>query len=103
MYSVSHRPTGASAEAECVASDAARGKCVPPKPVPVAVSEGASKLLRSECANKSVFVERECKDSVASAKSADGTILKARTDSASMALLPKKKAERERPDRGFIR
>lgn len=101
MYSVSHRPTGASAETECVAADAARGKCVPAKPAPV-VSD-PSKLLRSECANKSVAVERECKDSLVSAKSADGTVLKARTDSASLALLPKKKAERERTDRGFIR
>lgn len=111
MYSVSHRPTGASAEAACVAADAARGKCVPPKPEAVALSNGvsklpasgASKLLRSECANKSVAVERDCKDSLATAKSAEGTILKARIDSTSLALLPKKKAERERTDRGFIR
>ena len=103
MYSVSHR--AAAVEAECAASDAARGKCVPPKPAAasVPVSDGASKLLRADCANKSVVIERECRDSVTSAKSAEGTILKARTDSASMALLPKKKAERERPDRGFIR
>jgi uncharacterized low-complexity protein len=101
MYSVSRRPT-TSAETECVASDAARGKCVPDKPA----QSPASKLLRSGCATRSVFDQRECKDTVVSADPSGEAIIKARTDSASMALLAKKQKEQrraERTDRGFIR
>ena len=102
MYSVSRRPT-TRAEAECSASAAATGKCVPAVP---AAAGGPSRLLRSGCATRSVYDQRECKDSVVTGDSSGGTVVKARTDSASMALLAKKqKAEtaRERPDRGFIR
>jgi len=102
MYSVSRRPT-TRAEAECSASAAATGKCVPAVP---AAAGGPSRLLRSGCATRSVYDQRECKDTVVTGDSSGGTVVKARTDSASMALLAKKqKAEtaRERPDRGFIR
>jgi len=101
MYSVSRRPT-ASVETECVASAAAKGKCVPAL---VAVGGGPSKLLRSGCATRSVFAQRDCKDTVVTPDSSGGTVVRARTDSTSMALLAKKqKAPRpERPDRGFIR
>jgi hypothetical protein len=102
MYSVSRRPT-TRAEAECSASAAATGKCVPA--VPAAVG-GPSRLLRSGCATRSVYDQRECKDTVVTGDSSGGTVVKARTDSASMALLAKKQkaeSERERPDRGFIR
>jgi hypothetical protein len=99
MYSVSRRPA-TSAETECVAGDAARGKCVPDKPAP----SPDSKLLRSGCATRSVFDQRECNDTVVSP---DGkAIIKARTDSASLALLAKRQKEQrraERTDRGFIR
>ena len=101
MYSVSRRPT-TRAETECSASAAATGKCVPTVPA----AGGPSRLLRSGCATRSVYDQRECKDTVVTGDSAGGTVVKARTDSASMALLAKKqKAEsaRERPDRGFIR
>jgi hypothetical protein len=100
MYSVSRRPT-TRAEAECSASAAATGKCVPPAPA----AGGPSRLLRSGCATRSVYDQRECKDTVVTGDSSGGTVVKARTDSVSMALLAKKKAERatERPDRGFIR
>jgi Tfp pilus assembly protein PilV len=100
MYSVSRRPA-TRAEAECSASAAATGKCVPAAPA----AGGPSRLLRSGCATRSVYDQRECKDTVATGDSSGGTVVKARTDSASMALLAKKKAERatERPDRGFIR
>jgi hypothetical protein len=101
MYSVSRRPT-TRAEAECSASAAATGKCVPTVPA----AGGPSRLLRSGCATRSVYDQRDCKDTVVTGDSSSGTIVKARTDSASMALLAKKqKAEiaRERPDRGFIR
>ena len=102
MYSVSRRPTTGRAGAECVASEAAQGKCVPDKP---ALASPASKLLRSGCATRSVYDQRECKDSLITSDS-DETIVKARTDSAAMELLARKqKAQRalERADRGFIR
>ena len=99
MYSVSRRP-GSSAETECVASDAARGKCVPSK----LTTDAASKLLRSGCATQSGSAQRTCKDTVQSADSPGQAIVRARTASASMALLAKKQRSRsERPNRGFIR
>lgn len=101
MYSVSRRPT-ARAEAECSAAEAATGKCVPA----MLAAGGPSKLLRSGCATRSVYDQRDCKDTVVTGDSSDGTVVKPRTDSVAMALLAKKqKAQRavERPDRGFIR
>jgi hypothetical protein len=89
MYSVSRRPT-TRAEAECSASAAATGKCVPAAPA----AGGPSRLLRSGCATRSVYDQRECKDTVVTGDSSGGTVVKARTDSVSMALLAKKKAER---------
>jgi hypothetical protein len=101
MYSVSRRPM-AYAETDCAASAAATGKCVPAAPV----AGGPSKLLRSGCATRSVFDQRECKDTVVTRDTSEGTVLKPRTDSVSLALLAKRqKAQRsvQRPDRGFIR
>ncbi len=104
MYSVSRRPSS-ERDPQCVASAAAAGKCVPAVPE----GGGASKLLRSGCATRSVFDQRDCKDSVVSSSTRDSageTVLKPRTDSAAMAMLAKKqKAQRAvvRPDRGFIR
>lgn len=101
MYSVSRRPTSGK-ETECVAGAAAAGKCILAKPA----AGGPSKLLRSGCATRSVFDPRDCKDTVASGDSSAETIVKPRTDSASMAMLAKKQKEQravERPDRGFIR
>ena len=98
MYTVSRRPSS-SAEAECVAADAARGKCVPSKPA----TDGASKLLRSGCETQASLAGRECKDTIVGSDSIAETTIKARTDSASMGLLPKKKARPSRPNRGFIR
>jgi len=102
MYSVSRRPEG-RAETACVAADAARGKCVPPK----ATSAASSKLLRSGCETRSVFDQRKCKDTVVTSdETDDGVIVKPRTDSAAMALLAKKQkaqAAKIRSDRGFIR
>jgi hypothetical protein len=101
MYSVSRRPV-ASGDAECVASSAAVGKCVPAK----SASTSSAKLLRSGCETRSVFDRRPCKDTVAANDTTGGTIVKARTDSAALAVLAKKqKAERDRQrtDLGFIR
>ena len=102
MYSVSRRPEG-RAETECVAADAARGKCVPEKTADAA----SSKLLRSGCETRSVFDLRKCKDTVVTSEdSSGGVVVKPRTDSAAMALLAKKQKEQAakvRSDRGFIR
>ncbi len=98
MYSVGHRPEVAQ-KVECVGKTTASGKCAP-----ASVAGGPSKLLRSGCATRVGLADRNCKDSVVRVENTGGTILKARTDSASMALLPKKKERvAVRPDRGFIR
>ena len=102
MYSVSRRPV-AGADAECVASAAAAGKCVPVKPVTAAAP---SKLLRSGCQTRAVFDRRPCKDTLVSSDTGGEAVIKARTDSAAVALMAKKQKserERERTDLGFIR
>ncbi|PYO46443.1 MAG: hypothetical protein DMD72_12770, partial [Gemmatimonadetes bacterium] len=86
MYSVSRRPTTTRAETECVVSDAARGKCVPA----TAPQNPETKLLRSGCATRSVFDQRQCKDSVVSIDSSGDAVIKPRTDSAAMAILSKR-------------
>ena len=100
MYSVSRRPAGRTG-AECVASEAALGKCVPENPVIAPTASPASKLLRSGCATVSVYDQRNCKDSVTTGT--DETIVRARTDSASLAMIAKKVKPSPRTDRGFIR
>jgi Tfp pilus assembly protein PilV len=99
MYSVSRRPSSAE-RTECVGKNASSAKCVSQR----SGQGGPSKLLRSGCATRLGLADRNCKDTIVSDDNSGETILKARTDSASMALLPKKK-ERvgARPDRGFIR
>ncbi|HZF72676.1 MAG TPA: hypothetical protein VEZ51_04555 [Gemmatimonadaceae bacterium] len=102
MYSVSRRPTATPAETECAVSDAARGKCVPAKPV----QNPESKLLRSGCATRSVFDQRKCRDSVVGEDSAGDALIKPRTDSAAMAILAKRQKQQRqsvRSDRGFLR
>jgi len=102
MYSVSRRPTTTRAETECVVSDAARGKCVPA----TAAQNPETKLLRSGCATRSVFDQRQCKDSVVSIDSSGDAVIKPRTDSAAMAILAKRQREQKqsvRSDRGFLR
>ena len=102
MYSVSRRPTTTRAETECVVSDAARGKCVPA----TAPQNPETKLLRSGCATRSVFDQRQCKDSVVSIDSSGDAVIKPRTDSAAMAILSKRQREQKqsvRSDRGFLR
>ncbi|HEY1952833.1 MAG TPA: hypothetical protein VGG76_08500 [Gemmatimonadaceae bacterium] len=101
MYSVSRRPVGRG-DAECVASAAALGKCVPPKPA----TPAGSKLLRSGCETHSVFDRRPCRDSLGTPDTTGGVVVKGRTDSAALAMLAKRqKSEKAtaRPNRGFIR
>jgi len=101
MYSVSRRPDTRE-QVACVAkSGAAPGNCSSRS-----TAGGASKLLRSGCAAKSGSSARGCSDSPAGFDSSEETIVRSRTDSASLALLAKKEnAARtsHRPDRGFIR
>jgi hypothetical protein len=102
MYSVSRRPAIATREeTDCVGNNAtASPRCI------AQAAGGPSRLLRSGCATRMGAAVQACKDSLVVADSVGETILKARTDSAAMALLEKKqKASRpvERPDRGFIR
>ncbi len=101
MYSVSRRPSTAD-KTECVGkSTASSAKCVSLR----SGEGGASKLLRSGCATRLGAAARNCKDTLLSGDSSDETILRARTDSASLALLARRQKERpaDRPDRGFIR
>jgi hypothetical protein len=103
MYSVSRRPEAESREP--VACVAKTGK-PPGNCVSRSTPAGASKLLRSGCAAKIGTTVRGCGDSVAAFDSLDETIVKSRTDSASLALLAKKQGAARaprRPDRGFIR
>ena len=102
MYSVSRRPAIATREeTDCVGKNAtASPRCI------AQAAGGPSRLLRAGCATRMGAAVQACKDSLVVADSVGETILKARTDSAAMALLEKKqKASRpvERPDRGFIR
>ena len=100
MYSVSRRPV-AREETECVGKNATSSpKCI------AQAAGGPSTLLRSGCATRVGSAGKACRDSLLVADSSGVTILKARTDSAAMALLEKKQKESERverPDRGFIR
>ncbi len=87
MYSVSRRP---AAPVQTMARSA---------------GGGPSKLLRSGCATTIGFATRTCKDTLVTGDSSNETVLRARTDSAALAMLAKKEKERPvpRPDRGFIR
>jgi hypothetical protein len=101
MYSVSRRPAPAK-EIVCAVGTAVAGKCAPAK----SMAGGASKLFRSGCATRSPLEQRDCKDTLVGEDSSDETIVKARTDSAAMALLAKRQNEQAalaRPEMGFIR
>lgn len=100
MYSVTRRPSVAD-KTECVGKNASSAKCTSLR----SAAGGPSKLLRSGCATSVGFATRTCKDTLVTGYSTDETILRARTDSAALAMLAKKEKERPvpRPDRGFIR
>ncbi len=105
MYSVSRRPEAAAQDpAACVVTN---GK-MPGNCVQHSTSSGASKLLRSGCVAKTGTSARGC-DSAQGFDSLGETIVRSRTDSASLAMMAlmakKQEAARapRRPDRGFIR
>jgi hypothetical protein len=98
MYSVTRNPrVSTQADAACVGKAAKSAACAPaPKPA-------ARKLLVSDCPSRSGGKGQACHDSLLRAQSSDGTIIRSRTDSASLALLPQKKKRTPRPDLGFVR
>jgi Tfp pilus assembly protein PilV len=103
MYSVSHRAES-PAKLECVAgANAVNTKCVSDR-----VASNAAKMVKSAtstvCSGESAVLTRECKE--AQASRSGGAVVKARTDSASVALIGKKEKEgrkKVRTDLGFIR
>lgn len=101
MYSVSSRPATPE-KSECVGEAASSAKCASTQ----SEGGGPSKLLRPGCATRLGVAALHCKDSLVGGDSSGETILRARTDSAAMAVLEKKQEASlpvERPDRGFIR
>jgi hypothetical protein len=101
MYSVSRRPEASQDPIECVAKN---GK-LPGNCVPRSTPSGASKLLRSGCVAKVGGSARGC-ESIGGFDSLEETIVRSRTDSASLAMVAKKQDAAHaprRPDRGFIR
>ena len=104
MYSVSRRSGVSRADVACVSSgNSQRGKCVSQSG-----ASGASKLLRSGCAMRAGMLTGGCDDEVTDADSSE-TIVRSRTDSASLELLARKQKALQalrdsgRPDRGFSR
>jgi hypothetical protein len=105
MYSVSHRGEARQeigrATVACVKGGIATGNCATR-----AQTGGGAKLLRSPCVTQDGTPARGCNDASGNSPGSGETILKTRTDSASIALVPKKPKSSEsaaRPDRGFIR
>jgi hypothetical protein len=106
MYSVSHRSETrqevSQATAACVGkSGVASANCATRE-----TTAGGAKLLRSPCVTEDGTPARGCNDAVGNSAGGGETILKTRTDSASIALVAKKPKSSEsttRPDRGFIR
>lgn len=106
MYSVSHRSDArqeiGQATAGCVVkSGIATGNCAAR-----AQTGGGARMLRSPCVTQDGTPARGCNDASGNSAASGETILKTRTDSASVALVPKKPKASEstaRPDRGFIR
>src|SRR5215210_2498439 len=82
MYSVSRRPASSAERTECVGKNTTSAKCLAQR----SNEGGASKLLRSGCATRLGLADRSCKDTIVSGEGSEETILKPRTDSASMAL-----------------
>jgi Tfp pilus assembly protein PilV len=103
MYSVSRRPEAEPRDAiVCVAKN---GK-VPGNCVTRPGQSAESKLLRSGCAARVGTTARGCTDPATGFDSLDETIVKSRTDSASLAMVAKKQEAARatrRPDRGFVR
>jgi hypothetical protein len=106
MYSVSHRSEARQEPSQATAACVGKSGTASANCGPRATTGGGAKLLRSPCVTQDGTPARGCNDAVGNSASSDETILKTRTDSASIALVPKKPKSSEstaRPDRGFIR
>ena len=101
MYSVSHRTTE-PAKTECVYKGPKGAPCGT-KPTLVTGSKLLRSADKSTCEGLTGAALRDCVDKAIASKDGE-TVVVARTDSASLALLPKKAKPRViRTDRGFIR
>ncbi len=99
MYSVTRTPrVRTQAAAECAEKvGTASSKCV------ASAKSGVKSVLLNGCASRSGSRAEKCHDSLLRAQATDGTIIQSRTDSAALALLPKKQKRAPRPDLGFVR
>ena|GEM_PF-710461 len=106
MYSVSHRSEGRQEISQATAACTAKGGTAAANCATRAEVGGGAKLLRSPCVTQDGTPARGCNDASGNSPGSGETILKTRTDSASIALVPRKPRSAEstaRPDRGFIR
>lgn len=106
MYSVSHRSETRQEPSQSNAACAGKSGSASTKCATRATAGGGAKLLRSPCVTEDGTPARGCNDAVGNSGSSEETILKTRTDSASIALVakkPKSSGLAARPDRGFIR
>ena len=106
MYSVSHRSESrqdlGQATSACVGKAGSGSANCGPR----ATTGGGAKLLRSPCVTEDGTPARGCNDAVGNSAASGETVVKTRTDSASIALVakkPKSSESKARPDRGFIR
>jgi hypothetical protein len=106
MYSVSHRSEARQEVSQTTAGCVEKSGNASANCAPRATVGGGAKLLRSPCVTENGTPARGCNDAVGNSAGGGETILKTRTDSASIALIAKKPKSSEssaRPDRGFIR
>jgi hypothetical protein len=105
MYSVSHRSETrqelSQVTGSCVGNSGAASRDCAVR----AKSGGGARLLRSPCVTEDGTPARDCNDAAGNPGGSQETIVKTRTDSASIALVAKKPktSSTARPDRGFIR
>jgi len=100
MYSVSHRSEMTEQVSACAGKSVAANAQCPQHP-----AGAGPRVLRSTCVADNGEVIKGGADSGANPDNSSGTIVKTKTDSASLALIAKKEkpARSTRPNRGFIR
>jgi hypothetical protein len=106
MYSVSHRSDARQEIGQATAECVVKGGSATANCAVRAQAGGGAKLLRSPCVTQDGTPARGCNDAAGNSAASGETVLKTRTDSASIALVAKKPKSSEltaRPDRGFIR
>ena len=107
MYSVSHRSEARQETSQAATACVGKNGTALPNCATRSATGGGAKLLRSPCVTEDGTPARGCNDAAGNpGGGGQTTILKTRTDSASIALVAKKPRSSEpspRPDRGFIR